>query len=154
MNRIFLACLVLTTALPVWAQYSATAGTNAPAAERKLETVTNTKTGKTEVQEVFVPVNRDSYGNASSNKHDLAVDGAFDGQTVAVAQFYDFPFDAARAALQEKGFSVYRWNHEVPAPKEFEAQLAKACKLWIISDYRRHLTPEHLEVIKRFFDSG
>jgi hypothetical protein len=107
-----------------------------------------------ETKEVFVPVVRDGYGNAATNRNDLAVDGAFDGQTVAVAQFYDFPFDAARDALKEKGFSVYRWSNSVPPPKEFEAQLTRACQLWIIASDQRHLSNDHIAVIKRFFESG
>lgn len=154
MHRSLVALVAILTALPAFAQYTETAGQNAPAAERRLDRVQDETTGKMVTKEVFVPVHRDTFGNASSNQHDLAVDGAFDGQTVAVAQFYDFPFDTARAALREKGFSVYRWSGEVPDPKTFEAQLSKACQLWIISDDRRHLSEQHLAVIKRFFESG
>ena len=150
-----LSCLLsLTFALPAFAQYSETAGMNSAPAARVIEQVRNDKTGKMETRERFVPVVRDSYGNSGGNQHDLAVDGAFDGQTVAVVQLYDFPFDAVRDALKEKGFSVFRWNHGVPPAKEFEKQLAKACQLWIISSDTRQLSDEHIAVIKRFFDSG
>ncbi len=150
-----LSCLLsLTFAVPALAQYSDTAGSNAPAAARVLERVQNEKTGKMEERERFVPVQRDGYGNSQGNQHDLAVDGAFDGQTVAVIQLYDFPFEAARDALKEKGFSVYRWSNAVPPVKEFEAQLAKACQLWLISGDQRRLSDQHIAVIKRFFESG
>ncbi|MER2560786.1 MAG: hypothetical protein ABTQ32_08710 [Myxococcaceae bacterium] len=150
-----LSCLLsLTFALPAFAQYSETAGMNSAPAARVVEQVRNDKTGKLETKERFVPVVRDSFGNSGGNQHDLAVDGAFDGQTVAVVQLYDFPFDAARDALKEKGFSVFRWNHAVPPAKEFEQQLSKACQLWIISSDTRRLSDEHIAVIKRFFDSG
>lgn len=153
MTRRLLSLLLTLCALPALAQYGELAGSNAPAPVRQLETITD-ETGKKQVREIFVPVVRDSYGNAATNRNDLAVDGAFEGQTVAVAQFYDFPFEAARDALKEKGFSVYRWSNAVPAPKVFEAQLKKACQLWIIAGDQRRLSDEHIAVIKRFFESG
>jgi hypothetical protein len=149
-----LSCLLTLAALPAFAQYSELAGQNAPQPARVVEQVRDESTGKVETRERFVPVKRDSFGNSSSSQHDLAVDGAFDGQTVAVLQFYDFPFEDAREALKQKGFSVYRWNRAAPSPQELEAKLEKACQLWIISDASPHLTPAHLAVIKRFFDSG
>jgi hypothetical protein len=152
--RLLSCLLTLSFALPAFAQYSETAGMNAPQPARVIEQVRNEKTGQLEARERFVPVQRDSYGNSNGNQHDLAVDGAFDGQTVAVIQLYDFPFEAARDALKEKGFSVYRWNHAPPSAKELEEKLAKACQLWIISGDRQLLTKDHLAVIKRFFDSG
>jgi hypothetical protein len=152
--RLLSCLLTLGLTFPALAQYSETAGKNAAAPARVVEQVRNDKTGELEQRERFVPVQRDSYGNSRGNQHDLAVDGAFDGQTVAVVQLYDFPFEAARDALKEKGFSVFRWSGAVPAPKEFEAKLEKACQLWIISDQTRHLSDEHVAVIKRFFESG
>jgi hypothetical protein len=149
-----LSCLLALAAVPAFAQYTSLAGQNAPAPAKVMEDVKNEATGKMERRERFVPVQRDSYGNSSGTQNDLAVDGAFDGQTVAVLQFYDFPFEAARDALKQKGFSVYRWNHSPPSPKELEEKLAKACQLWVISGERQLLTPEHLAIIKRFFESG
>jgi hypothetical protein len=73
-----------------------------------------------------------------------------------VLQFYtmDFDFSLPRKALAEKGFSVYRWSNRPPSPEELEEKLKKACQLWIISGDQQLLTPKHLAVIKRFFDSG
>jgi len=152
--RLLSCLLTLGLSAPALAQYSQTAGSNAPAAERVVEQVRNDKTGQLEARARFVPVQRDGYGNSAGNQHDLAVDGAFEGQTVAVIQLYDFPFDAARDALKEKGFSVYRWSNAVPPVKEFEAQLEKACQLWLISGDQRRLSDAHVAVIKRFFESG
>jgi hypothetical protein len=149
-----LSCLLALAAVPAFAQYTPLAGQNAPAPAKVMEDVKNESTGKMERRERFVPVQRDSYGNSSGTQNDLAVDGAFDGQTVAVLQFYDFPFEAARDALKQKGFSVYRWNRAPPSPKELEEKLAKACQLWVISGERQLLTAEHLAIIKRFFESG
>src|SRR5690554_454547 len=53
-------------------------------------------------------VKSDTYGNAEGNQYDLAVDGAFDGQTIVVLHLYageGFDFSLPTAALKEKGFS-------------------------------------------------
>jgi len=104
-----------------------------------------------------IKVEADQHGNAKGNQYDLAVDGAFEGQTVAVLQFYTgggFDFSLPKAALKEKGFSVYRWLDNPPSAEELEEKLKKACQLWIISSNEQKLTQAHLKVIKKFFDSG
>jgi hypothetical protein len=106
---------------------------------------------------VKVKVDADQHGNAQGSQYDLAVDGAFEGQTVAVLQFYTgegFDFELPKAALKQKGFSVYRWINSPPSPQELDEKLKKACELWIISTNVQLLTVEHLKVIKKFFDSG
>ncbi len=99
-------------------------------------------------------VQSDTYGNAQGNQYDLAVDGAFEGETIAVIQLYQFDFSAPQAALKEKGFSVYRWIGNPPSVEELESSLEKSCQLWIISDSYRKLTDEHIAVIKEYFDEG
>lgn len=150
----------LLLCLPAAAQYSAGAGHNSPPPARALETVRDSRGGETKVW-VEHEVQRDSCGNAAGTQHDLAVDGAFDGQTIAVIQLYTgtdlgVPFDFAKPkkALAEKGFSVYRWMNRPPEPKELEEKPKKACQLWIIGGARPQLTAEHAAVIKKFFDSG
>lgn len=104
-----------------------------------------------------VKVEADQHGNAQGNQYDLAVDGAFEGETVAVLHLYTgegFDFSLPKAALKEKGFSVYRWIDNPPSPEELEEQLKKACQLWIISSNVQKLNEGHLKVIKKFFDSG
>jgi hypothetical protein len=104
-----------------------------------------------------VKVDVDTHGNAEGNQYDLAVDGAFQGETVAVLHLYTgegFDFSLPKAALQEKGFSVYRWIDNPPPADELEEALEKACQLWIISSYFQKLNEDHLKVIKKFFDSG
>jgi hypothetical protein len=159
MRNLIVAALVLF-AVPAFAQYNPGAGHNAPAAEPVATTVTG-KDGRTRTIMVEQPVARDPHGNAAGSGHDLAVDGAFDGQTVAVIQLYTgtdhgIPFDFAkpREALAEKGFSVYRWSNRPPAPAELEEKLKKASQLWIIGGGGAQLTKEHVAVVKRFFDSG
>jgi len=104
-----------------------------------------------------VKVDADHHGNAEGNQYDLAVDGAFEGETVAVLHLYTgegFDFSLPKAALKEKGFSVYRWINNPPSADELERKLKKACQLWIISSNVRKLNESHLKVIKKFFDSG
>ncbi len=103
------------------------------------------------------PVAADTYGNPQGNQYDLAVDGAFEGQTVAVLHLYTgegFDFELPKNALKEKGFSVYRWINNAPNIKEFKEGLDKACQLWIISDSYSKLSAEHVKAIKDFFDGG
>jgi len=102
-------------------------------------------------------VKADQHGNARGNEYDLAVDGAFEGETVAVLHLYTgegFDFSLPKAALKEKGFSVYRWINNPPPAEELKEKLKNACQLWIISSYQQKLNEEHLKVIKEFFDSG
>ena len=99
----------------------------------------------------------DKYGNAESNQFDLAVDGAFIGNTIAVLHFYtgeNFNFEKPKAALAEKGFGVYRWLNYPPSPEELRSKLQEANQLWIISNSDQRLNEEHLEVIKDFFNQG
>jgi len=105
----------------------------------------------------MVKVDADRHGNAEGNQYDLAVDGAFQGETIAVLHLYTgegFDFSLPKAALQEKGFSVYRWINNPPSPEELEKSLEKSCQLWIISSSVQKLNEGHLKVIKKFFDSG
>ena len=66
--------------------YNQGAGSNAPAKAIEQRVTVDKDTGKREVQDIVVdaPVRKDSNGNAQGSQYDLAVDGAFDGQTVAV----------------------------------------------------------------------
>ena len=160
-GRQLLAAVVLTLAATSHAggggAYNRGAGSNAPsqAFEQK---VTVDKDGKREVHEVVIDrgaPQKDHHGNAQGNQYDLAVDGAFDGQTIAVLHFYlGFDFSLPKAALKEKGFGVYRWVGQAPSPAELEEKLKQANQLWIISDAAPHLNDEHIAVIKRYFDSG
>ncbi len=149
---VLLALLTLLLAGNAFAQYTKAAGASAPkeAVTRRVRG----DDGKIQEQTVYVPVAQDRWGNAQGNANDLAVDGAFDGQTIAVIQLYNFDFELAKAALKEKGFSTYRWTGRPPSPDELEKALAKSCQLWIISDGTQFLTAEHLRVIKKFFEDG
>ncbi|RKG59528.1 hypothetical protein D7X30_10755 [Corallococcus sp. AB011P] len=154
LRPLFCCIAFVLSSTPALAQYNQVAGENAPM--ESVRRVVTRNDGSQEVRESVRPAARDGFGNAKGNQNDLAVDGAFEGQTVAVLQFYTqgFDFSLAKAALKEKGFSVYRWSNSAPDPKELRKALQKASQLWIISDETQHLTPEHVKVIKEFFDAG
>ena len=136
--------------------YTPVAGQNAPPPVGEKKTIVHDD-GTIETTTVFVPVKRDGFGNAQGNQYDLATDGAFKGQTVAVLHFYTgegFDFHLPKQALEQKGFSVFRWIGSPPSPAELKEKLKQACELWIISDADRRLTDEHIKVIKEFFDQG
>ncbi len=147
--------LVSAVATRAHAQYNAAAAQSAP-----MVSVTESykdDQGKQQTRTVQKRAQGDRYGNAQGNKYDLAVDGAFKGQTVAVLHFYTgegFDFSLPKSALAEKGFSVYRWMNSPPPPAELKAALKKSCQLWIIAAGDRRLSDEHVKVIKEFFDSG
>lgn len=150
--RLGFALFAVLLAGAAHAQYSPYAGTNAPMVREK-QTTRDPKTGDLREQVVERKAPRDSYGNAQGHGFDLAVDGAFNGQTIVVLQQYDFSFEAARAALKEKGFSVYRFSG-TPSVKALEDALAKANQFWIISGDQPQLTDAHLAAIRRFFEAG
>ncbi len=136
--------------------YNAGAGVSAPTVttERAIRDAT---TGTIHYERVKVRPAADKWGNAQGNQHDLAVDGAFKGQTVAVLHLYvdsTFDFSLPKAALEEKGFSTYRWIRNAPPADELAKALEKSGQLWIISDSSNQLTPDHVAVIKKFFDAG
>jgi len=151
LTSLWAGCLLFVAA-PALAQYSQAAGQNAPMVQTR-EQHRDEKTGQVVDRVVEKEASKDRHGNAQGNQFDLAVDGAFEGQTVAVIQLYPFPFDLPKAALKEKGFSVYRWTG-APSPEELAAALKKSSQLWIIADSSRHLNDRHLAVIKKFFDDG
>lgn len=164
MKKIFLTFLLSLCCLNLLfaqRQYNTNKGENIIYEEDVLEEVfIPAKTTETGIQipakkvKVRKKVASDKYGNANGNKYDLAVDGAFEGNTIAVLHLYQFNFNVPKAALKEKGFSVYRWIGNPPSPQELKKALDKSCQLWIISDKSQKLNNEHLEVIKKFFESG
>ena len=143
-----LTLLIIFISNNVFSQYNECVGENVIYSEEK-----DSETGKI----VYVPVDVDRYGNAEGNQYDLAVDGAFEGETITVLHFYtggNFDFSLPQAALKEKGFSVYRYINAPPTPEKLKEALDKSCQLWIISDKYQMLNEEHLAVIKEFFEAG
>lgn len=139
-----------------FAQYNQCAAKNVVTERAEVQSVDAT-TGAVTTTYVERAPQKDQYGNASGNNYDLAVDGAFDGQTIVVLHLYTgegFNFEPPKAALQEKGFSVYRYINQVPDVAELKKSLDKACQLWVISTTTQQLSPEHVKVIKEFWDEG
>ncbi len=152
--RLFTLALLFTSAA-AFAQYTPAAAQNAP--EERVQVQKRKASGEVYFEEVTRAPVKDDFGNAAGNQFDLAVDGAFEGQTVAVLHLYTgegFDFSLPKAALAQKGFSTYRWLNQPPPPEELEEKLKGACQLWIISGPQQLLNARHLQVIKKFFDSG
>lgn len=137
------------------AQYNSVASKN-KITESVEEVYFDKKTKREEIRIVEKEVASDTYGNAKGNQYDLAIDGAFEGQTIAVLDFCEdgYSFETAKNALAEKGFSVYRWSNAAPSPEDLKKALEKSCQLWLISGHTKYLNDKHLAVIKAFFESG
>ena len=149
-----LTALLAVVALPVFAQYNQGAGSNAPAAQEvKVEKRAADGTVRYETERREAP--RDAHGNAAGSTYDLAVDGAFSGQTVLVIDLYGQDFSHPTAAVGRKGFSVVRYR-EVPSLEVLEAGLKKANQFWILAscENRVHLPKTHQLAVKRFFEAG
>ncbi len=150
---------IATLATPAFSDsspYSSSAGTSAPM-EKRSRSVRDATTGAMRVEHYDAKPSADKWGNAQGNQHDLAVDGAFKGQTVAVLHLYvdpSFDFNLPKDALAEKGFSTFRWIRTPPSPEELAKGLEKSSQLWLISGSSNLLTPAHVAVIKKFYDDG
>lgn len=157
MKTIIVSVFTLLVSGATLAQYNTCAAQSVVTERVAVERV-NDATGRTEiVYEEQKVAATDSFGNASGNQYDLAIDGAFEGQTIVVLHLYTgegFDFEKPKAALSEKGFSVYRYMNAPPSPEELEKALEKACQLWVISSTTQQLTDAHADVIERFFFSG
>jgi len=157
------ALLALTLAAPATAQvYNDVAGQSAPRLSKKEAVRTKSgdlardESGRVQYRKVKVAPKGDSYGNAQGNQYDLARDGAFEGQTVAVLNLCarEVDFSRPKAALAEKGFATFQWMNAPPPVAELRRSLKKATQLWVISDTTRKLSDEHIAVIKDYFDAG
>jgi hypothetical protein len=153
---LFVAATIVLCASAYATPYTEAAATSVPTKRVAVE-VKDDATGEVQTHWVETKVEGDNYGNADGNQYDLAIDGAFEGQTIAVIQLYTgggFDFELPRAVLREKGFSVYRWSNAAPSPDELAVALDKSTQLWIISGDRQHLNDEHLEIIREFYEEG
>lgn len=154
--RFLTTVVLLSFSSLAWAgPYTPSRGLNAPTVS--VSERYEAEDGSVQVRQVERKAAADSWGNAAGNQYDLVVDGAFDGQTVAVLHFYTgegFDFSLPKAALAEKGFSTYRWANQAPSPEELASGLEKANQLWVISGSDRKLTDAHLDVIQEFWQSG
>lgn len=144
--------LCLLTSSTALAQYTPSAGQNAPrrAYEEKVSA-----DGRVQFVPADKPLAKDSHGNASGNQYDLAVDGAFDGQTVLILDQVGNTLVNTRAALAQKGLStVVYGGGRLPPVADFKKALSKSCEVWLISSNRRMLSDAHIALIKDFFEAG
>jgi len=146
--------LVALCAVPAFAQYTPSAGQNAPAAAYAESR--DDSTGRVTLRKLeTAPIEKDGHGNARGNQYDLAVDGAFDGQTVLILDQVGNTLVNTRAALREKGLNTVVYpNGSTPSPADLKKALAKSCQLWLISNGNPMLNDEHVAAIKAFFDAG
>lgn len=107
-----------------------------------------------ETIEVKVLAKSDTFGNAEGSQYDLATDGAFEGNTVAVLNLVGIQLDEPQKALKQKGLSLFQWKGGPPSPELLKSELEKACQLWVISGGSQMLTDAHLDVIEEYFNSG
>ena len=163
MRLLALAVLCVSTSV-AHAQYNPQAGKNAPAApaagapardgDRSVGRVTALSQRQQPAR-----IARDDYGNAKGSQYDLAVDGAFKGQTILVIDYYGgqygIGFSPPRDAVKSKGFSVVHYNKE-PSVKQLQKDLARANQFWVISscDNTVHLSTAHQQAIQQFFEQG
>lgn len=148
---LYLALVALPSS--AFAQYTPSAGQNV--IQEEIKVFSRDKDGSMKASKQKRRVAADGYGNAQGNQYDLAYDGAFDGQTIAVLDFYTgHDFSLPRAALAEKGFGVVRWTRP-PPPKDLRAALKKSNQVWIIAGCEGQLLEdEHVSIIKEFFEDG
>jgi len=108
----------------------------------------------TEKVEVKKLARSDEHGNADGNQYDLATDGAFEGNTIAVLNLCGVTLDLPEASLSEKGFSMYQWKGGAPGPEVLKRDLEKSCQLWVISSSHSMLSEAHVDVIEEYFNAG
>jgi hypothetical protein len=150
---LLLAALSLTLSGAALAQYTPSAGQNAPSVAYEAEA---DDSGKVRIKRSREgTVKKDSHGNARGNQYDLAVDGAFEGQTVLIIDQVGNTLVNTRAALKEKGLNTVVYPPGLtPTVEKLEADLEKSCQVWLISTSAPQLDDAHIKVIKRFFDAG
>lgn len=84
-------------------------------------------------------------------------DTAYESKVVTIIQLYwtsEFTFDEAKRVLKEEGYQIKGWKVTPPSADDLEAALKVSNQLWIISDMERKFEPEHIELIKDFFEAG
>lgn len=155
-----LLCLAFCLPTLAFAQYNPTAGQNAPMAvedrpmRAKSGEVLLDDEGKVRTERVRVSVAKDTHGNARGNNYDLAMDGAFEGQTVLIIDQVGNTLVNTRAALRVKGFSSVVLRGKAASAGDLRGALKKSCQLWLISSGAPVLPKEQIVAIKHFFDAG
>ncbi len=154
MKNLFAAVCLLTAGAAA-AQYNESAGRSAPAPASVTIEERNAKGDVVRVRTEKRDPARDTHGNAQGQQYDLAVDGAFTGQTIFVVDLYGQSFDGPRQAVAEKGFSVVRVQSPPPVA-EFKKMLSKANQFWLLANCNDTvaLTRAHHEAVRAFYEAG
>jgi hypothetical protein len=161
MNRLA-PCLLslLLFATSAAAQYNPSAGQNAPSTVRRMPMLSESgeamrdDKGQIRFEEQRVPAAKDRHGNAQGNTFDLAIDGAFSGQTVLILDQVGNTLVNTVAALKQKGFNTVVFHNFTGPVDELKQALGKSCQVWLISSGTRQLNDKHLAAIKEFFVAG
>jgi hypothetical protein len=147
--NLLLCCALADSAL---AQYTPSAGQNRPARAYDAEA---DESGKVTLTPSASAIASDSHGNARGSQYDLAVDGAFEGQTVLILDQVGNTLVNTKAALRLKGLAAVVYPSGLtPSVEELSEALGKSCQVWLISAGESKLTDKHIAAIKKFFDAG
>lgn len=155
MKKLLLFALAITaTSTFTFSQYNSCAGQSKVMETHNEEVYDDVSKEYTTVTVEREVQKKDGFGNVSGNQFDLAVDGAFEGQTILVLNLPSVNLDHPKSALKEKGFSMFQFKGAAPTTEQLEDALSKACQLWVISSGDQLLNDDHAELVKRFFNSG
>ena len=154
MKKIVFSLMALVTTGVTYGQYNACAGKSEIREERMVKT-TNEQTGQIYIDTVYVkPTETDVHGNLKGNQYDLAVDGAFEGQTILVVNICGNTMDMARTAVKEKGFNMVVLNG-FPSTTQFTDYLKQSCQFWVLSGgTNTKISEDYLKIIEAYFNSG
>ncbi len=122
-------------------------------AEKTVDVPANATAGQTRFDKSLL---RDQFQNVSGTQYDLAPDGAFRGNTIAVWQAYTgegFTFQEPKNALEKKGFEVVHWHGKLPSVEEFKTTLERCCQLWLLSGTSVTLTEGHIQAVLKFVET-
>ena len=99
----------------------------------------------------------DQFGNPLGSEYDLAKNDAFKGYKIVIVDLCSdstMNVDSPSKALQKKGFSVVVYKKEFPLQQLKKILDDNRSQLWIIANYRSHLSQECYKFVYDFFSSG
>lgn len=152
---IYTTCLLFAFNVS-FGQYNECAG-KSEVRETEYKEVKDKSTGqvkRVEIKTLPQTAVQDVHGNLKGSKYDLAIDGAFKGQTIFVLNICGNTMEYAKTAVASKGFSMVEARNGVPTVAELKEYLSKSCQFWLLSGASVMLTKEHVDVIVEYFNSG
>lgn len=102
---------------------------------------------------------KDKYGNPNGTNYDLLRDGSMKGYKILLINLCpDWDTCGKRAnyenpirALTNKGFEVI---YTTSFPPDLASATQDVCQLWLISGNRQNITPDQVDQVIRFYNSG